>query len=365
MKKKFICILFLIVLTLNMQAQNTIAKLKYEQAEEAYNTKDYALSLEKLKETEKLLGQSNPKILYLKIKVQDKLMAEDKQYLASLKKDCAFYLKNYENIENIEEKYKEVYLIYDALSQFETNETFEKALKLYDEKKYAEALPYLKEAIKQGYVRAYTLLGHFYRDGLSVPVGEIEAVKNYRISAERGNAEGQYWMGWSYYHGKGVTQNYKMALEWFEKSAEKGNLNAKIGVADTYYYGFKDYEKALIYYLEASKLEDSYVWFSIGYQYYQGEGVAKDYSKAFYWFEKAANKELPSAMYYLGVIYENGYGIEKNNEKAVYWYTKAAQAGHYYAMGDLANLLETGEGIKKDKKAAKEWREKQKTIKKD
>ena len=50
--------------------QNTIAKLKFEEAEEAYANNNFDLALSKLIEIETLLKSPNPKILYLKINSQ-------------------------------------------------------------------------------------------------------------------------------------------------------------------------------------------------------------------------------------------------------------------------------------------------------
>ncbi len=103
-------------------SQNTtIAKLNYEQAEEAYLKEDYSKALRKLEESETKFGKINPPILYLRIMAQNKLINKndsivDLFFLSNARKNCEIYLKEYEKLPNIEDKYREVYLVYENLN---------------------------------------------------------------------------------------------------------------------------------------------------------------------------------------------------------------------------------------------------------
>lgn len=109
-----------------IQAQS-VAKLKYEQAEEAYNKGEYAATITYLDEVEKLLKSSNSKILYLRIMSQDKLFSanpyDDYALLKSLRSNCDSYLKTNENNVSMEDKFKEVYFVSDKLTPYPTSET--------------------------------------------------------------------------------------------------------------------------------------------------------------------------------------------------------------------------------------------------
>lgn len=73
--KKIILLTILIIATAQITiAQNTIAKLKFEEAEEAYVNNDFELTLSTLKEVETLLKSTNPRILYLQILAQTKII---------------------------------------------------------------------------------------------------------------------------------------------------------------------------------------------------------------------------------------------------------------------------------------------------
>ncbi len=122
MKKSFLLILFGLLLAQTGFSQDAIAKLKFEDAEEAYSKEDYSTTLSKLDDAEKILGKTNPKILYLRIVSQDKIISADpyKDYtiLENTRKNCSYYLKEYEKVEGIEEKYRDVYKISEKLAQY-------------------------------------------------------------------------------------------------------------------------------------------------------------------------------------------------------------------------------------------------------
>jgi hypothetical protein len=109
-----VCLLYLLVCAAN--AQNTIAKIKYEEAEEAFSRSDYSLVIIKIDEAEALLNGVNPKTLYLKILAKNQLLKADYSIIRSLKADCNYYLDNYESNEGVEDKYREIYKIFKDLS---------------------------------------------------------------------------------------------------------------------------------------------------------------------------------------------------------------------------------------------------------
>ena len=48
------------------------------------------------------------------------------------------------------------------------------------------------------------------------------AVSWYRIAAEQGYPEAQYWLGWCCQYGKGVEEDREEAVKWFRAAAEQG-----------------------------------------------------------------------------------------------------------------------------------------------
>ncbi|MHA4894831.1 hypothetical protein ACXZ1K_08775 [Pedobacter sp. PWIIR3] len=131
MKRIYFMVLIWVLFGGSVQAQNTMARLKYEDAEEAYSKSDYALALSKLNEAEGLLKATNPKILYLRIMAQYKIVEQDAMNDYSLLENTrnliARYLKNYETLPANEEKFRDVYRLSDKLTQYPaTRDAFDK-----------------------------------------------------------------------------------------------------------------------------------------------------------------------------------------------------------------------------------------------
>ena len=51
-------------------------------------------------------------------------------------------------------------------------------------------------------------------------------MKWYKLSAEQGNPDAQYSLGYCYESGKGVKQNIKEAKKWYTKAAKQGDEQA-------------------------------------------------------------------------------------------------------------------------------------------
>ena len=64
-------------------------------------------------------------------------------------------------------------------------------------------------------------------------------LESIRKSAEQGNAEAQYVLGFHYVCGiGGVEKDYKEAIKWFAKSAEQGNAMGQYWLGLSYYHGY-------------------------------------------------------------------------------------------------------------------------------
>lgn len=123
--KHILCLLGLLLVFTAPNAQTALAKLKFEDAETAFNNQDYAKAAQKLDEAEKLFGKTNAPIAYLRILLMDKQLPAEPDW-AVVKKlliNCENYLKEYENVESLEEKYRQVYKVYASVTEkFGSNE---------------------------------------------------------------------------------------------------------------------------------------------------------------------------------------------------------------------------------------------------
>jgi hypothetical protein len=53
------------------------------------------------------------------------------------------------------------------------------------------------------------------------------ALDNFQKSANQGNAQAQFALGYMYENGLGLDKNESIAVEWFQKSAEQGHIKAQ------------------------------------------------------------------------------------------------------------------------------------------
>ena len=59
-----------------------------------------------------------------------------------------------------------------------------------------------------------------------MPQDYAEGLKWLRLSANQGNAKGQFNLGVMYEHDDGVPQNYGEALKWYHLAANQGDALA-------------------------------------------------------------------------------------------------------------------------------------------
>ncbi len=132
----FTIVLFFVFGT-SLNAQNTLAKFKFEDAEKAYYQNNFEECIGFLNETEKILGEKAPNILHLRILAGNKLLEADPNHsydrILGLRLQCDDYLTNFD-IPGLEEKYRDVYEVSENLSNYpESREAFDKMNKALDD----------------------------------------------------------------------------------------------------------------------------------------------------------------------------------------------------------------------------------------
>ena len=87
------------IIAFSAQGQSALAKLKFEEAEAAFENANYTLSLSKVEDAEKVLGKVNPPLLHLKILSQHRILlsqpAKDLNLAADIITACTNYLSAY------------------------------------------------------------------------------------------------------------------------------------------------------------------------------------------------------------------------------------------------------------------------------
>jgi hypothetical protein len=158
-------------------------------------------------------------------------------------------------------------------------------------------LPWLQtEAAAGNNTHAMLGLAKCYGQGTQVAMDPIEALKWYRLAAQKGNASAQYNLGCYYDQGKCVSADVTEALRWYRLAADQG-------LADAIY--------------------------NVGCCYESGDGVEMDTCEALVWYSLAAGQGHAEAQYNVGCFHENGCGgVSKDVKEALKWYRLAAEQGH-------------------------------------
>ncbi|RHZ74817.1 hypothetical protein Glove_219g162 [Diversispora epigaea] len=201
-------------------------------------------------------------------------------------------------------------------------------------------------------------LGYCYQNGIGTTKDEEKAFRWYLKSAEAGNLLGQNNLGDYYYFGTGTTKDEEKAFQWYLKSAEGGDSDGKYSLGYCYRNGIgttKDEEKAFQWYLKSAEAGNLLGHNNLGDCYYFGTGTTKDEEKAFQWYLKSAEGGDSDGQYSLGYCYQNGIGTTKDEEKAFQWYLKSAEGGDSDGQYSLGYCYQNGIGTTKDEEKAFQW----------
>ncbi len=204
----------------------------------------------------------------------------------------------------------------------------------------AHAVDLLQEAAQDGDLDGEYYLGYLYAHGIGVSLDYNKAYDYFnRVVSSDSMALNQQdainnsniALGIMYIRGYGIEANEETALEYFTKASDNGSSKASYYIGQIYENGIgvdKDYEKAMEYYLLAADKDYAPALNQIGYLYYNGYGVDADYASAVYYQKLAALQGYAIAQVNLGFLYENGYGVERNLETALSYYEMAADSGY-------------------------------------
>ena len=388
--KKIILLTFLIIASNFAAAQNTIAKLKYEEAEEAYASSNFALALNKLKDVESLLKSMNPRLLHLKILAANKLIQlpnyeEDPELITELKKDCDFYLTKYETVQNNEDKYRDVYKVSEAAKLYVCDENLYLKAKngddvslfnlarFYKSKgRFDSAIKWYEKSANLGNTRSMVNLGSTYQYNKK---DITTALKWYEKSAEKGGILGMKLLGDVYSNGNGIILiNAEKALFWYKKAADLANIEAMKSLGKLYKKGKivpVNGTTAIEWYTKGIQTkpideDDSRqigeIYMSMITMYCDGEAVEKNYAKV----DELVNKGRQiinndkATLAYLGEIYRiGGYGVIKDYDKAFNYYNQAVINGETaFNLIGLSEMYHKGFGVKKNKQVASQLNDK-------
>ncbi len=160
-----------------------------------------------------------------------------------------------------------------------------------------------------------------------------KAIPLLKKSAELGNAEAQYNLGFCYQTGTIVEKNQKKAIEWYLKSAEQGFNDAFYQLMMAYGNGEgidQDPKKAFTYALKCAENNDGTCMWNVVNCYYSGIGTDKNINDMIKWairLGKLQNPEnlaksgyITSSRLQLAYLYRDGKEIKQNYFESYLWF---------------------------------------------
>ncbi|MBE6297706.1 MAG: hypothetical protein E7088_04315 [Bacteroidales bacterium] len=231
----------------------------------------------------------------------------------------------------------------------------ERGKELYEDKKYEDAIRYLKVAVQEEEdAECAYLLGKCYFYGNGVDTDLAEAHKYFLESAKANNPEAQYVVYTLYYEGLGVEADTTKAIRWLERAANSGIDDAMIELGD-YYTEISEYSDAFEWYTMADSAGIPLAKYKLGLCYYYGYYVEMNNYLAIDLFREASRLGVGEGAYMVGECYYYGFGVDENEPTAVTWYKKAADLGYNIAMRDLGFCYANGRGVAENTTTAFEW----------
>ena len=149
--------------------------------------------------------------------------------------------------------------------------------------------------------------------------------------AEAGDPAAQCWLGDRYNDGKGVEKNDELATKWWKKSADQGNPDAQFHMGWRCWDGrggvARDRVEATRYWRLSADQKNPWSMAALGNAYLFGDGIPQDYKEAVKYFRVAKDGGSSWAQALLGRCYENGWGVPKDRQEAIRLYRRAAAMG--------------------------------------
>ena len=232
----------------------------------------------------------------------------------------------------------------------------------------------LQEKALQGDAQAAFELGEMHASGVGVKQNNTEAVRWYRIAAEKGNSKAQSLLGTAYHRGIGLAVDDVQATEWLNKAADQMDPLAQFQLGEGFesgWVGQRDKAEAYKWYLlsasqgytkatkkvtaiENTLTKDQRVDGQKRASEFRVERVKKE-TESLEVIIKTSRAGDPEAQYKLGAAYSFGNGLPKNDVASVEWLTRAANQGQSEAQFELGLHYLNGEGVASSEIEAYKW----------
>ena len=227
-----------------------------------------------------------------------------------------------------------------AKADFSTAESY------FSQKDYSRAFSEFLPLANEGDFRSQYYIGYLYLNGLGVTQDVKEAVRFLNMSSDQNYDMAQSLLAFLYDEGQAVPQNRERAMELYQRAAEQNNSSANLNLGVMYYNGTiveKNHAKALEYFKKVPVDEKPIVARYIG-DILLNNVQLRNYAQARHYYTLAAKQNELDAFFSLGEIYRRGLGVPKNVATALPYYRYAASKGYAPAQYILGIIYVNGEG---------------------
>lgn len=216
-------------------------------------------------------------------------------------------------------------------------EEFEAVKTAFDEGRYEQVLPGIREMAERGRSDAQHMLALAYRDGLGLAKDPEIAAVWFERAAASGHVQSQYELGIAYLRGLGVEISSEQAVRWLSKAANAGQTDAAVVLASVLLARGEE-EHARMRLQQAAETGHAVAAVRLGAFLESGIGGEPDPSAAAEWYRQGGQEGEPEGVYRWALLKANG------PEERVDVMRRAAEAGYSTAQYELAaHLLTAGE----------------------
>lgn len=239
--------------------------------------------------------------------------------------------------------------------------SFKEGVKLIEQKRYKEAIPYIIGGARDGENRCMqymfsiyvqlkefdnafywaekfyevtgmgSKLGAMYLEGMGVPKDWGIAERYFQEAVAKGDVESNYHLGYIY-----ESIDINKSIHYYAVAADYGELHSIIWLMK-YYYSKSIFDQAYKYALSGANLGNVECQVLLGQMYTIGQHVNQNYYQAAIYYQLAASQGDPVAMLNLGIFLKEGKGVEcKNIELGEKFISLAAQSNNYYVKDFLS-----------------------------
>lgn len=206
----------------------------------------------------------------------------------------------------------------------------------------------------------WCLLGESYHFGIGRQSDCGEAVKWFRMAAEKGHARAQCWLAYCCQRASGIKEDMIEGARWFQEAAKQGEITAQYNLAVCFEGGLgvtPDRNEMVRWYEAAANCGHTGAQFRLGVYHATMPRLDSLHANAntnvgLKWLERAAEQGHTKSQLQLGHLHSLPGG---QIAEALKWYRTGVESGSDEAQAALGRCFKDGRGVPQDYFEAVKW----------